>query len=331
MLEALGLDKTCIAVYRMLLAQPQADFSELRSRLGLDEQQLRASLDRLSELALIRVPAGESNIFRAIDPAIGIQALIAQQQARLAAEQERVERVKLAATQLAEDFSTARLQELEGIERLNGIEEIRDRIRLLVANVQSEYMALAPGGAQSDASMAAARPQDQSLLDRGVRMRTIYVDSIRSNPSTLSYARWLVEQRAQVRTTPSLPIRLAIADRTTAVVPVEGDDSSVGALLITGTGTVVAMCALFDALWEHAVPLGERTPSIGENALSTQEVEVLRLLGRGHTDEVVAKRLGVSPRTARRIAADIMEKLEARSRFQAGARAVARGWLTDQE
>ncbi len=52
------------------------------------------------------------------------------------------------------------------------------------------------------------------------------------------------------------------------------------------------------------------------------------MLAQGLTDEAVAKRLGVSPRPARRIAADLMEKLGARSRFQAGARAVAKGWLS---
>ncbi|GAA3135976.1 hypothetical protein GCM10010521_22600 [Streptomyces rameus] len=39
------------------------------------------------------------------------------------------------------------------------------------------------------------------------------------------------------------------------------------------------------------------------------------------------KRLGVSPRTAHRIAADLMERLEARSRFEAGVHAVQDGWL----
>jgi DNA-binding NarL/FixJ family response regulator len=51
------------------------------------------------------------------------------------------------------------------------------------------------------------------------------------------------------------------------------------------------------------------------------------LLGEGLTDEAIAGRLGISPRSARRIAGDLMEKLGARSRFQAGACAVQRGWL----
>ncbi|MET8624763.1 helix-turn-helix transcriptional regulator, partial [Kitasatospora sp. NPDC004669] len=53
----------------------------------------------------------------------------------------------------------------------------------------------------------------------------------------------------------------------------------------------------------------------------------LGLLADGHTDDAIAKRLGVSPRTARRIATDLMERLSARSRFQAGALAAKAGWL----
>ncbi|MEU0742732.1 hypothetical protein [Streptomyces sp. NPDC006134] len=48
------------------------------------------------------------------------------------------------------------------------------------------------------------------------------------------------------------------------------------------------------------------------------------------TDETIAKRLGVSPRTARRIANTLMTRLGARSRFQAGAMAVQVGRLPDQ-
>ncbi|MEH1017726.1 helix-turn-helix transcriptional regulator [Micromonospora sp. CPCC 206060] len=53
-------------------------------------------------------------------------------------------------------------------------------------------------------------------------------------------------------------------------------------------------------------------------SMTEREREVLRLLAQGYTDESVARSLGVSLRTARRIAADLMVRLGARSRFQAG-------------
>src|SRR5690606_26570610 len=131
----------------------------------------------------------QPHCFRAVDPEVGIQAVIARQQERLAAEQQRIEQIRLAAAQLAADFTVARPhKQIDGIERLDGIEEIRERISLLVRDVRTEVMTLAPGGAQSEASMQAAKPQDQALLERGVRMRTLYLDSVRNSPATVAYA-----------------------------------------------------------------------------------------------------------------------------------------------
>ncbi|MEO3854275.1 LuxR C-terminal-related transcriptional regulator [Acrocarpospora sp. B8E8] len=55
--------------------------------------------------------------------------------------------------------------------------------------------------------------------------------------------------------------------------------------------------------------------------------ELLRMLLEGQTDERAARRLGLSLRTVRRSMSSLMTRLGARSRFQAGARAVQRGWL----
>lgn len=63
--------------------------------------------------------------------------------------------------------------------------------------------------------------------------------------------------------------------------------------------------------------------------LSARERELLVLLMAGCTDETAAARLEVSVRTIRRTVADIMSRLGARSRFQAGAKAAGRGWLVD--
>lgn len=66
---------------------------------------------------------------------------------------------------------------------------------------------------------------------------------------------------------------------------------------------------------------------LGPDGLTAQQVAAVRLLSEGHTDDAIAKRLGVSSRTARRIANELMERLGARSRFEAGVRAVQEGWL----
>lgn len=61
--------------------------------------------------------------------------------------------------------------------------------------------------------------------------------------------------------------------------------------------------------------------------LTARELITLRLLAEGHTDAAIAKRLGLSGRTVRRIATGLMNRLGARSRFAAGVHAVQRGWL----
>lgn len=334
MLEALGLDSVCEMVYGAAIAKPQVEREELRESLGLSETELDQALAKLSDLALVRPLLDRPHSFRAVDPEVGIRAVIAREQARLATEQQRIEQVRLAAAQLAADFTVARPnRKLPGVERLDGIDVIRERISLLVRDVHTEVMTFAPGGAQSEASMQAAKPQDQALLERGVRMRTLYLDSVRNSPETVAYANWLAGLNGEVRTVPSLPVRLMIFDRSIAIVPTDEENSRAGALVISASGPLSALCALFDTVWESAAPLTPVLPRDRENGsgLSRQESEALHLLGQGFTDVAVAKRLGVSPRTARRIAADLMEKLQSRSRFQAGVRAAARGWLNAEQ
>jgi DNA-binding CsgD family transcriptional regulator len=60
---------------------------------------------------------------------------------------------------------------------------------------------------------------------------------------------------------------------------------------------------------------------------SSQERDLLRLLGQGLTDASAARQLGVSLRTVRRMMAELMARLDARSRFEAGIRAAERGWV----
>ncbi|MGZ3102683.1 LuxR C-terminal-related transcriptional regulator [Streptomyces sp. H72] len=163
-------------------------------------------------------------------------------------------------------------------------------------------------------------------LVRSFANGSVYLDSVRTHRATVEHADWLSSRGAQVRTVPSLPTRMILMDRRTAMIPLSGDDTATGAVVPTGHGTLTALCALFEATWAAAQPLGE-TVAPDPQGLTGQQSTVVRLLAEGHTDEAIAKRLGVSSRTARRTASELMERLGARSRFEAGVRAVQQGWL----
>ncbi|WP_329584385.1 helix-turn-helix transcriptional regulator [Kitasatospora sp. NBC_01250] len=327
MLVALGLDATSEAVYRSMLAHPGDGFAALAERLDLAEESVREALDRLSDLSLLRPSHERNGELRAVSPEIGMELLMARQQSELAAQQMRIEASRVAAAELIADYADLRpaVRRVE-VEQLTGLDAIRDRLAALTRAVRSEVMAFAPDGAQTEENMKASRPLNDDLLRRGVRMRTVYLDSLRNNAPTVLHANWLAERGGQVRTAPTLPTRMIITDRTTAVIPVSSEDSAAGAVVLTGHGTLAALCALFECVWSGAQPLGEILVR-DARGLSTQETAAVQLLAGGLTDEAIAKRLGVSTRTARRLATELMERLGARSRFEAGVRAVQQGWL----
>jgi DNA-binding CsgD family transcriptional regulator len=158
-------------------------------------------------------------------------------------------------------------------------------------------------------------------------MKTIYLDSVQNDQGSLEHALWLAEHGAETRTTPSLPLRLQILDRRYAFVPINPEDSSQGAVLVEEPGIVSALCALFELVWETAVPFTEKKTR-PKGTVSPQERELLRLLSQGLTDEAAARKLGVSLRTERRMITEISTRLDAHSRFQLGQRATEDGLLS---
>lgn len=327
MLTALGLDTAAEAVYRALLADPHLCLDGLVDRTGIGEQRVRDALDTLSELALVRPSAQQPGELRAVSPDIGMEILMSRQQAELAAQQERLAASRAAAARLIADYADLRpAAHSPGVEQLIGIDAIRDRLTGLTREVTGDVMAFLPGGAQPPEQLEASRPLDAELLGRGIRMRSVYLDSVRNDPHTVAYANWLAELGGQVRTVPALPTRMIITDQRTAVIPVNSEDTGAAAVVLTGQGTLTALNALFESVWATARPLAQ-TPVRDAHGLTPQETTALTLLAQGHTDDAIAKRLGISQRTARRIAADLMERLGARSRFQAGVHAVQHRWL----
>jgi DNA-binding NarL/FixJ family response regulator len=88
-------------------------------------------------------------------------------------------------------------------------------------------------------------------------------------------------------------------------------------------GVVQFLLDVFNHLWDAATPL-EGAESGYANVADDLQQAVAALMARGYTDEVVARKLGMSVRTCRRHIAAMMRDLDAVSRFQAGVQAARR-------
>jgi len=327
MLSGLGLDAAAEAVYRTMLARPEGGISSWARELGLSEPDVRAALDRLSSLALVRRSTDDDTQVRPVNPLLGLEALLAKEQAELAAHQMRVEesRARVAETmaQFADRYAAGAGS---GFHYIAGLDAIREQIEILTNQVVNEFLTFAPGGPQTPENMAASRPLGRRLLDRGVRMRTVYLDSIRRDRPTVEHAEWLTAQGAEVRTVPSLPNRLILVDQRTALIATDNKNTGAGAVVIENPGTICLISALFESVWQSARQLGER-PKPARGDLTPHQAEVLRLMAQGLTDDAIAHHLGVSTRTVRRTISGLLIELDARSRFQAGVQAERLGHL----
>ncbi|GGY42743.1 LuxR family transcriptional regulator [Streptomyces omiyaensis] len=317
-------------MYRCLLNGSPDSLDELAGRLGIAEVRLRECLDDLVDLELLRPSRDSPGMLRAVSPETGFEAILRRQEVELLRRQQELAHSKEAVARTVAAYAADRPASGAGdAERLIGLDAIQSRLERLSRDLTEECCSIEPGGAQSQASLDAARPLDERALARGVSLRTIYQDSARNDPATFAYARWHTENGGQIRTCPETPPRMLVFDGRIAVVPIDPANTRLGALCTSAPGIVAPLLALFEQTWEVAVPLGadHRAGRDDAGGLSPAEQSLLKLLAGGLTDEAAGKRLGVSVRTVRRQMAALMERLEAASRFEAGLKAAQRGWL----
>jgi DNA-binding NarL/FixJ family response regulator len=122
-------------------------------------------------------------------------------------------------------------------------------------------------------------------------------------------------------------MRLLIIDQEIAVMPLNPEVESAGAVIHRSPAVVALTLSLFDSYWSRASELFAPEDRDNDSPLTPHEAEVLRLLAGGAKDEQVARLLGISLRTARRITANLSDRLDATSRFELGVAAAKRGWV----
>lgn len=317
---SLYLDSDAERVYRVVLAQPQWGVVEVARYLGWAEADVRKAFDQLAALALLQQSVDDPNRWRPASRELSLKLLMQRQQAEL---QEMLES-QGAIAKIIEEYS-AKSPEDAGPEGRNiiGIDSVFARIDELAMAARHSLCAFVPNPLPSDAALTASLRNDKLTLDRGMTIRTIFAEALCRDKVTKTYMNSLAELGGQVRFVPAVPTRLLVYDREVALLPMDPADSRQGAVELRGPGVVTALLALFEQTWASATPLGvERARD--HVGLDSRERELLQLLARGLTDEAVAKRLGISLRSVRRIVQSLMERFGAHSRFELGMRAAAK-------
>jgi DNA-binding CsgD family transcriptional regulator/sugar-specific transcriptional regulator TrmB len=329
-LTHLGLDPFEEAAYRAALERPLWTIAEFALRVGAPVPDVARVVVRLAELDLVRTEAGGGRL-RPANPQLALTALIARREAEMVSAWHELERGRLAAASLAADFESAQRAHLDGaLDVAHGPEAVRARIAALVSQARTEVLSLMLSGCGYVDPIAAPRRADLAAPAPGVRVRVVAPDRARHDPLPLRHLHGVAADGAEVRTAAEVPMSALVVDRVAAVFPLASTVSRnrVGAVVLRLPSVVTTTVELFERVWPEAIPLGEM--SAARDTPGEREQVLLSLMLTGCTDEAAAGRLNVSVRTVRRMVSDLTERLGARGRFQAGALAAERGWITTQ-
>ena len=323
-LEILGLDGLSESVYRAMLANPDADLGEFANALGVPVAEVDAALKRLVELSLVAERA-PGRVYVPISPDVALDALLSLEQAEITRRERQLLEARAELSRLIRTTDD-RSGPIREVRRIDGRERAREVLWELLARCYKEALNVLPGPPVSAKALADAAGHDVGVLKRGVRLRTLYTRSQLADEPMRDYMHMVREHGAEVRIADTLPHRLVIFDRTVSFLPVDPRRLGGGALVVREPAITANLVMLFESLWVGAQTLEEAVAAAAP-AASELDRSVLMLMSSGVKDEAAARQLGISDRTYRRHVADILLRLGASSRFQAGVEAVRRGWL----
>jgi len=326
-LKALGLDAVCIQVYLMMHSAPDADMTEIAERLNLQTPEVIDALDELSDLTLLRAGITPKQPLRPVSIERAIQLLLRQQSEQLQVQSGALTMLQSAMKELLETRPAGETDRgMVDIVQITGMEPAQLHLEQLALRAVSSVYSSMNARTMSIESLEASRSFDEEICQR-VEVHSLYQNSIKNDRRSLEYVRWFAGMGAEIRFLPVVPVRMVIIDQATGVLFHKDNQLPLEMFVIREPAVLQPIIELFEFCWGNAEALDVDPKQPTEDIPSAQELALLRLLATGGTDEAAGKKLGVSVRTVRRIMADLMERLEATSRFEAGHKATQRGWL----
>ncbi|MDX2706093.1 LuxR C-terminal-related transcriptional regulator [Streptomyces sp. PA03-6a] len=332
LLALVGVDAAAEKAYRHLLMRGEVTADEVAALLGGTVGEAMALMEQLHDAGL--VGRRSSRGFTTVDPRIALRTLVASHERQLG-------EVRDMAGRLSVIFNAAK-QANTGEPRtrvISGLQEIRDCYHRLRQGARTEICIL---------DRPPFLPALSSLLDgaavrRGIRVRAVYAAASFDADEGWQALSSLVANGEEARAVPSLPIKLAMADQTAALVSLSFLPENVEYLYTEAPSLLEALTEIFDHHWTAAssltgvpedaasppaqLPVAARSGRDPERGPTAEERRLLALLAAGVKKEAIARQLGISSRTLQRRIQELFSELGATNRFTAGVAAARRNWL----
>ncbi|MEV6008902.1 helix-turn-helix domain-containing protein [Streptomyces sp. NPDC051976] len=303
-------------VYRATVSRRVASPAEIAAELGHSAERVGRALDRLREQGLVGRLSGTRRRYAAIEPQTALDALVRARTGEL-------EHVRLAAAELSRMFAAAREDGVEEVQIATGGDALARWFVTLQQEARQEVLTLD----RPPYALTTSNPVEATALTRGVVYRAVYAPEALEWPGVLNDIRELVKHGEQARVLPGLRVKVAIADRRLALMPLSLDLTGVRAAIIRPSTLLDAMVDYWELCWRQALPLDAPAAGPADDPLGEEDRQLLTLLVGGLKDDAIARQLGWSVRTMRRRMSRLHELLGASNRFQAGVTATRRGWL----
>ncbi|HZX06604.1 helix-turn-helix domain-containing protein [Kribbella sp.] len=310
--------------YRLLVGLSAARAAELAEVAELAPQEADEILQRLQAKGLVTAQAADEPVFRPLPPDVAFGTTLLRRQ-------ESLEAARKTVASLSEEFraSASRRDAHHLVEVIIGATTLRERLRDLQNSAREEILWFCR--ANPLAMQGAENTEEYGALSRGVRYRAIYERALIETPGELDSIAEGVSWGEEARVVPTLPVRIAIVDRSTAICPlVRDDEQSVGqpsAAIISRGQLLDALLALFESYWELATPVRLQPGPAEPEGLDDSERLLLSLLVGGVPDKSIATQLGISRRTVQRRLDRLMSLAGVDTRTGLAFQAAKRNWL----
>jgi Mn-dependent DtxR family transcriptional regulator len=318
----LGITKGEESIYRCLLREGAATAQAVAKAMHLQPRVAQRMLESIASKGMVTHTLERPRRYIPASPSIAFQSLVLQRQKEL-------QQVQFAVEQLQDDMARQHPEGEHILELITSREAERQIFEQMQLTAKQEFFALIRAPMRISA-IGDPRVQDtqKKAQEGGVTYRGIVDWEFLGLPHAVSHVRADIATGEDIRVISQLPFKMVLADRNLALVPLNLHQPDSPALLVRSSALLDALFVLFDMLWERAAPItfkpdGELQADKQGGAVVRDADDVLQLMAAGLNDKAIAVELGLSMRTLNRRIMTLMSALDARTRFQLGARATA--------